>query len=140
MVSSSQGKGKRLSESQRIEIIRDKEKAIQLGIKNPPSNYKIAMKYGVTETAVRNIWKHREKIKKRCAPLTQEKVKTVFRASTGKFPELENVVYEWIEDMRNGNVQVSPCMVQSHAQKIAVLHELPNFQASAQWLAGFKER
>ena len=56
---SSKGVGKRLSESQRLDIIRKLQKA------NAPSKQAIAREYHVSEGAIRNIWNNRDHIKER---------------------------------------------------------------------------
>ena len=56
---SSKGVGKRLSESQQLDIIRKLQK------KNAPSNQAIAQDYHVSEGAIRKIWNNRDHIKER---------------------------------------------------------------------------
>ena len=53
---SQKGRGKRLNESQRIEIIE------KLSKPNPSSKRAIARTYEVSETAIRKIWNNRDDI------------------------------------------------------------------------------
>ena len=60
------GKGKRLSEDQRIEII------AKLTKRDAPSNRAIAREYNVTENSIRSLWNNRHAIEKRSLLMTEE--------------------------------------------------------------------
>ena len=53
---SQKGKGERLNECQRLEIIE------KLSKPNPPAKRVIARTYGISDTAIRKIWNNRDDI------------------------------------------------------------------------------
>jgi len=74
---------KRLNESQRCEIISKLSKT------NPPSKRALACEYDVSEGAIRKVWEKRDSILERSALLSEEAKQKTFRASFGRFTELE---------------------------------------------------
>ena len=96
------GKVKQLNENQRMEII------AKLNDPKPRSKRALAREYEVSEATIRNTWENREIIHKRCALLTQEARQNIFRASGGRFTEIEDMLYIWIDSMRRAKLSVSP--------------------------------
>jgi hypothetical protein len=80
------GQGKRLSESQRLEIIRKLQKT------NGPSKRSLAREYQVSESAIRKVWGNRETIENRSSMMSSKGLESRFRNSGGRFDELENVL------------------------------------------------
>jgi len=107
------GKINRLNESQRFEVIS------KLSQPNPPSKRSIARQYDVSETAIRKVWSKREEIRKRSSLMSEEAKKKTFRASVGRFTELEDKLYLWIDSMRRANLPVPPSLAILKAKKIA---------------------
>ena len=129
-------KVKRLNESQRLEVIS------KLNQPNPPSKRSIARQYEVSETAIRKIWLNRENIRKRSALMSEETKKKKLRASVGRFTELEDKLYLWIDSMRRASLPVPPSLAILKAKKIAEELLIPQdaFKASWQWFSRFRER
>jgi len=73
-------KAKRLNESQRSEVIS------KLSQTNSPSKRSIARQYQVSEASIRKVWAKREV----CSDLMSEETKKKFRASIGRFKEMED--------------------------------------------------
>ncbi|CAK8690147.1 unnamed protein product [Clavelina lepadiformis] len=129
-------KGKRLSESQRLEVI------AKLCVLSAPSKRSLAKEYGVSEAAIRKILKNREVIRKRSALMSEETKTKTFRASVGRFSELEDILYLWIDSMRRASLPVPPSLVFAKAKQIAQQLSISedDFQASWQWLSRFRAR
>lgn len=62
------------------------------------------------------------------------------RISTGKFKEVDNIVYDWVVKARNSNKPVPGYAIMEKATITAKNLKLENFSASRGWLSGFKER
>ena len=93
------GEVKRLNESERLEVIS------RWNQPNPPSKQSISQQYGVSEASIKKVWSKREDIRK-CSALMSEEAKKTFRASVGRFTEVENKLYLWIYSMRRANLPV----------------------------------
>ena len=129
-------KVKRLNESERLEIIS------LLRQPNPASKRSIARQYEVSEAAIRKVWLNREDICKRSALMSEEAKKKKFRASMGKYTELEDQLYLWIDSMRRASLPVAPSLAMLKAKKIAEQLSISqdDFKASWQWFSRFRER
>ena len=130
------GKVKRLNESERLEVI------FKFNQPNPPSKRSIARQYGVSEATTRKVWSKREDIRKRSALMSEEAKKKTFRASVGRFTEVKNKLYLWIDSMRRANLSVAPSLAILKPKKIAKELLIPHddFKASWQWFSRFRER
>jgi hypothetical protein len=128
--------GKRLNESQRCEII------AKLSKTNAASKRAIAREYDVSEGAIRKVWDKREQILERSALMSDEAKKKTFRSSIGRFTELEDMLYIWIDSMRRANLPVPPSFAIAKAKSIALSLSIPktDFKASWQWLRRFRVR
>ena len=133
---SQKGRGKRLNECQRLEIIE------KLSKPNPPSRRAIARTYEVSDTAIRKIWNNRGDIVARSSRMSSSGKDNCYRASQAKFPELEEILYEWIDMMRRAKLAVPPSLAIAKARKIALDMEISNddFKASWAWLSNFRKR
>ena len=129
-------KGKRLSESERLEVI------AKLSVPSAPSKRSLAREYGVSEGAIRKIMKNKEGIQKRSSLMSDEGKRNTLRASIGRFSELEDVLYVWIDSMRRAKLPVPPSLVIVKAKRIAQQLSIPegDFKASWQWLSRFRKR
>jgi hypothetical protein len=125
---------KRLSEAQRWEII------AKLSKTDAPSERAIGREYGVSEGAIRKLWDNREQIKERSILMTEETRAQTFRGSMGRFKEVEDELYLWIENMRRAKLEVPPSLAIAKAKVIATrLHiSEEDFKASWQWLNCFR--
>ena len=128
--------GKRLNESQRCEII------AKLSKTSPPSKRAIAREYHVTDTSVQKVWLNRAAIQERSALFTEEDKKKTYRASIGRYKELEDALFTWIENMRCASLLVPPSLAIAKAKSIASMMSIPEseFKASWKWLSRFRVR
>ena len=94
--------GKRLNESQRCEII------AKLSKTDAHSKRAIAREYDVSEGAIRKVWDKREQILERYALMSDEGKEKTFWSFVGRFTELEDMLYIWIDSMRRAiGIQVT---------------------------------
>ena len=107
------GKVKPLNESKSLEVIS------RLSKPNPSSKRNIARQYEVSEAAIRKVWSNREGIRKRSALMSEETKKKTFRASVGRFTELEDKLFLWIDSMRRANLPIPPSLAILKAKKVA---------------------
>ncbi|KAF5185902.1 Tigger transposable element-derived protein [Thalictrum thalictroides] len=128
--------GKRLNESERCEIIS------KLSSNNPPSKRSVARQYGVSEGAIRKVWINRESITTRSAQFSDETKKQTYRAAAGRWSDVENKLYLWIDSMRRAKLPVPPSLAIAKAKSIASALSIPEteFKASWQWLSRFRAR
>ncbi|CAK9238636.1 unnamed protein product [Sphagnum troendelagicum] len=105
--------GKRLNESQRCEII------AKLSKTNAASKRAIAREYDVSEGAIRKVWDKQEQILERFALMSDEAKEKTFRSSVGRFTELEDMLYIWIDSMGCANLPVPPSLAIAKAKSIA---------------------
>ena len=78
------GKVKRLNEAEILVVIS------KLNQPNPPSKQSITQQYGVSEATIRKVWSKREDIRKLSALMSDEAKKKTFKASVGRFTEVED--------------------------------------------------
>jgi hypothetical protein len=105
--------GKCLNEHQRCEIISKLSKT------NAPSKRALTRKYNVSEGTIRKVWDNQEVILERSALLFEEAKERTFRASVGRFTELEDMLYIWIDSMRRAKLPVPPSLAIAKAKSIA---------------------
>jgi hypothetical protein len=103
--------GKHLNEHQRYEIIS------KLSRMNVPSKRALAREYIVSEGAIRKVWGNREAILERFALLFEEVKERTFRASIGRFTELEDMLYIWIDSMCRAKLPIPPSLAIAKAKK-----------------------
>jgi hypothetical protein len=128
--------GKRLNEPQYYEIISKLSKT------NPSSKRALACEYDVSEGAIRKVWEKRDSILERSALLSKKAKQKTFRASVGRFTELEDMLYIWIDNMRRARLLVLPSLAIAKAKNIASTLSISDsdFKASWQWLNRFRTR
>jgi hypothetical protein len=106
--------GKHLNESQRCEII------ARLSKTDAASKRAIAREYDVNEGAIRKVWDKRKQILERSALMSDEAKEKTFRSSIGRFTELEDMLYIWIDNVRRANLPVPPSLAIAKAKSIAL--------------------
>jgi hypothetical protein len=81
-------------------------------------------------------------ILERFALLSKETKERTFRASVGRFTELEDMLYIWIDNMHCAKLPVLPSLTIAKAKSIASSLSIPefDFKASWQWLNRFRAR
>jgi hypothetical protein len=128
--------GKHLNESQHCEIISKLSKT------NPPSKRALAREYDVSEGVIQKVWEKRDSILERSTLLSEEAKQKTFRASIGRFTELEDMLYIWIDSMCHARLPVSPSLAIAKAKNIAFTLSISDsdFKASWQWLSHFRTR
>jgi hypothetical protein len=128
--------GKRLNEPQRCEII------AKLSKTDAPSKRAISREYDVSEGAIRKVWDKREQILEQSTLMSDEVKEKTFRSSVGRFTELEDMLYIWIDSMCRANLPVPPSPAIAKAKSITSSLSIPktDFKASWQWLSRFKVR
>jgi hypothetical protein len=74
--------------------------------------------YNVSEGAIRKVWDNQEAILEWSALLSEETKERTFRASIGRFIELEDMLYIWIDSMRRAKLPVPPSLAIAKAKSI----------------------
>ncbi len=127
---------KRFNESQRCEVI------AKLSKTDAPSKRAITCEYDVSEGAIRKVWDKWEQILERSTLMFDEVKEKTFRSSVGRFTELEDMFFIWIDNMRRANLLIPPSFaipkVKSIASSLSILKT--DFKASWQWLNRFRVR
>jgi hypothetical protein len=117
---------KHLNESQRCEIIAKLNKTAA------PNKRAIAREYDVSEGAIRKVWDKREQILEQSALMSDEAKEKIFRSFVGRFTELEDMLYIWIDSICRANLPVPPSLAIAKAKSIASNLSIPktDFKAS----------
>ncbi len=118
-----------LNEHQRCEIIS------KLSKMNAPNKSALAQEYSISEGAIRKVWDNRETILERSALLYEEAKERIFRASVGRFTELEDMLYIWIDSMCRAKLPVQSFLAIAKAKSIASslsILESESFQSKIQ--------
>jgi hypothetical protein len=86
------------------------------------------------------VWDNREAILERYALLFEKTKERTFRTFVGRFTELEDMLYIWIDNMRYAKLPVPPSFAKTKVKSITSSLFIPksNFKASWQWLSQFK--
>jgi hypothetical protein len=118
--------GKRLNESQRCDII------AKLSKTDAPNKRAIAHEYDVSEGAIKKVWDKREQILEQSALMSDEVKEKTFQSFVGRFTELKDMLYIWIDSMRRANLLVPPSLAIAKAKSITSSLMIPetNFKAS----------
>ncbi len=79
------------------------------------------------------MWDKREQILERSALMFDEAKEKTFRSSVGRFIELEDMLYIWIDNMRRVNLLVLPSLAIAKAKSIASSLSIPETDFKASW-------
>jgi len=96
------GQGTRLTDQQRLQIVSE------LSTTGRRSNRAIARAHGVDESAIRQLWKHRDKIMERTCGVAADVLARRLRYTPPAFPQIERALLEWIERLRRHKLPVPP--------------------------------
>ncbi len=109
---------------------------------NAPSKRALAREYNVNEGAIWKVWDNQEAILERFALLSEEGKEKTFRVSVGRFIELEDMLYIWIDSMHCAKLLVPPSFAIAKAKSIASSLSTSefDFKASWHWLSRFRAR
>ena len=125
------GSGKRLTEHQRLEIIRKIEQ------NNKINKSILAREYDVTEGSIRHTYVMKDMIKQRNADNPSF---TRNRFTPAKHPEFEQQLHSWIITKRLDNISLPPSLIQNKAKDLAMKLSLDDFKCSPGWYSGFSKR
>lgn len=101
---------KRLNEAQHCEIITKLRKS------NPPSKRAISREYNVSKRTIRKVRNNREAILQISALLSEDGKKNTFRASVGRFTQIENMMYIWTDNMLHTKLPLPPSLAIAKAK------------------------
>ncbi len=92
----------------------------------------LAQEYNVSEGAIWKVWDNREAILERYALLSEKAKERTFRAFVGRFTELEDMLYIWIDNMRCAKLPILPSFAITTVKSIAssLFISKSNFKAS----------
>ena len=104
------GVGPRLNDEQRLQILEIVEQP------SAPSLCKIGRKIGVSECAIRSLIKKKDEVRMRVQLKDHNTRKTTSRGSKGKYPELEERLYAWIDASRRLSIALPPSVIMEKAR------------------------
>jgi hypothetical protein len=119
--------GKCLNEHQCCEIISKLSKT------NAPSKRALAREYNISEGTIQKVWDNHEAILERFALLSEEAKERTFRAFVGRFIELEDMLYIWIDNMRRAKLHIPPSFAIAKAKSNASSFSIPKSNFKASW-------
>ena len=130
------GNGRRLTCEEKLKIIEKLESS------DAPSGRAIAREFEVDEKTIRKIKKEKATIKLRISKMSEDSRKISKRVSIGKFPELEERLFHWLNACQLSEVSVSSSMIQDKAKAFAHELNIPegDFVASNGWYSRFRKR
>lgn len=109
-----------------------KLKAIDLAIQE--GNRAAARKLSVNESMVRRWRRQREEL------MQCQKSRKAFRGHKSRWPELENVLEEWVNTLRAGGRGVSTVQIRLKAKTIAREMNIKDFKGGPSWCFRFMKR
>lgn len=109
-----------------------KLKAIDLAIQE--GNRAAARKLSVNESMVRRWRRQREEL------MQCQKSRKAFRGHKSRWPELENVLEEWVKTLRAGGRGVSTVQIRLKAKTIAREMNIKDFKGGPSWCFRFMKR
>ena len=130
------GAGPRLNDEQRLQILEIVEQP------SPPSLRNIGRNFGVSEWAIRSLIKKKDEIRMRVQLKDHNTRKTTFRGSKGKYPELEERLYAWIDASRRLSIALPPSVIMEKARRLATQMNIcdDDFKATWGWFRKFRHR
>ena len=135
-----EAKEKRLTEAERLKIIKELEGD------NPRSKQALARAYNVSGPAIGKTWNNRELIKRRSKDFSEEVKNKRLRVERpiklAIFPELESKVEEWVgtREKLDMTLPMTASLVMGKAEEMATQMNVEDFKASNKWYQRFKER
>jgi hypothetical protein len=79
------------------------------------------------------VWDKREQILEQFALMSDEAKEKTFRSFVGRFTELEDMLYIWIDNMHCANLPVPPSLAIAKAKSIASSLSMPETDFKASW-------
>ena len=130
------GSGKRLSDAEQMQIIQ------MLASPNLSKMRKLAQDFGVDEGSIQYVNKNHDAIKARNAITSQSTRQIMYQQAQPKFPELEEILLEWLSACRRMSLAISPSLVKAKVAEIASKLDIAegSFSASNGWLHRFHKQ
>lgn len=97
-------------------------------------NRAAARDLGINESMVRK-WRSQQELLSRCKKTTKS-----FRGNRSRWPELENIMEDWVNTQRAGGRGVSTVQIRLKAQAIATELKIENFKGGPSWCFRFMKR
>ena len=103
------------------------------------SNKKLSQKYGISQPQISKILKNQLKI---LATLNSNNGSSRLKVCSkgGKFPEVENRLYDWVVKKQNNHLKISNQLMSDQAKEIAAELGIVDFKCSENWIIRFKSR
>ncbi|OQS00798.1 hypothetical protein THRCLA_05862 [Thraustotheca clavata] len=137
------GKGTRLTDEQRMEIldsILHFQSSEATSCTRVPTK-RLAEEYGVTPAAIRKLYKEKEVFLARFANGREGVRNARKRGGDRSKVDFEAELYSWVNNLRNNNVAIVPSHIQQHALNLAKKYpSMDKFQASWGWYYRFCNR
>ena len=108
-----------------------------------PSPFRnIRRQFGVSESAIRRLIKKKDEIRLRAQQKDHNARKKTFRGSKGKYPELEERLYAWIDASRRLSIALPPLVIMEKARRLATEMNIcdDDFKATWGWFRKFHHR
>ena len=130
------GAGLRLNDEQRLQILDLVEQP------SSPSLRNIGRQFGVSESAIRSLIKKKDEIRLRAQQKDHNARKKTFRGSKGKYPELEERLYAWIDASRRLSIVLPPSVIMEKARRLGSEMNISedDFKATWGWFKKFRHR
>ena len=138
-------KHSKIKSKQKFLTLKVKGQVIQESKSPGMTNKKLCEKYGLSASHVSRILKNQARILTKLeaskngefSELTLDKG---WLCKGGKFPELENRLYDWVVEKQNDNLKISSQIMSDKAKEIAAELGIVDFKCSENWIIRFKSR
>ena len=119
-----------LTDQEQLEIIRKLTKP------NPPSKHSIACEHDIDEKARRKIWSKKDEIEQLSSLITAQARASKFRHSNRQFPQIEDQLFTWGDEMQWANLIVAPSYDIEKSKKIAAPLSIPKDDLEVRRITG----
>lgn len=127
-------KRKHLTLHEKVKIIEEWEKSFGI------SKVQFARQFQIPESTLKGILACKEKILEATKQFGLGSKSKRQKIQCGRSEEFDNALLEWFHEARASNIPISGVIFKENAILLAEKFGMQNFQASAGWLAKFKER
>jgi len=123
---------KELRLDSKLDLITDSEKIPKISQKD------LSLKYGIGKATVCDILKRKDEYRRQ----SEENIgsKRIWHVSTGKFSDLNELLFRWFKGAREKNIPLSGPVLQEKALDFAKDLNLDEFKASNGWLESWRFR
>lgn len=141
------GAGQRLSDLQRLEIIRRRRESVASSSSSSPSTSsslvplrRLAREFGVDEKTIRRVMENADEIERRASSTSIARRAHAFRRPVPKFPELERRLVQWVDAQQRSaactssqRIELSPSAVIDQAKRLAQALGIGEDQFKGSW-------